>query len=176
MQVYQQPLIMRINDEAEILWTVSSLTPQAKANITVRDIEVGQNQNGYVVTGYDSDSTEPYGWVASFDYTGVHCSSFGCDSTDVVTGIKDINRKATINIYPNPVKTNYTISYDFPQISEINPTFQVYNLRGELVKSFELDSSKKSMNIDTSELESGMYLYSATYRGINLATGKLILK
>jgi len=173
---FQQPLIMRIDDKAEVLWTISSLTPNANADVIVKDIELEANQNGYVVTGYNTDAALPYGWIASFDYTGVHCASLGCDSTDVVTSIKDINKKPTIEIYPNPVHSGINISYNFPEVVEVNPTFQLYSLKGEEVVNVQLDASKKSMRIDTSELPSGIYFYKTTYRGINVGIGKLAIK
>ncbi|MFK7907173.1 MAG: T9SS type A sorting domain-containing protein, partial [Chitinophagales bacterium] len=171
---FQQPLIMRINDKAEVLWSIASLTPNTNADIIVKDIELGVNKNGYVVTGYNT--TRPYGWIATFDYTGVHCASLGCDSINVVTAIKDINKKATIEVNPNPIHSNINISYDFPETVEVNPSFQLYSLKGEEVVNVQLDVSKKSTQVDTSELPSGIYFYKATYRGINLGIGKLAIK
>lgn len=171
---FQQPLIMRINDKAEVLWTIASLTSNTNDDLIVKDVELGVNKNGYVVTGYNP--TRPYGWVASFDYTGVHCASLGCDSTDVVTGIKNINKKSTIEVSPNSVHSNINIAYNFPTTVEVNPNFQLYSMEGEEVINVQLDSSKKSTQVDTSELPSGIYFYKATYRGINLGIGKLAIK
>lgn len=170
-----QPLILRIDDNAEVLWSISSLTPTTKANVIAKDIEIGQNEKGYVLTGY-SEGKKPYGWVASFDFTGVHCSSFPCDSTDVVTKIKNINTKTTIEVHPNPSKKSYKIQYSFPEISDKNPNFILYNLKGEQVKNFALDVEKEAMTMETSDLPSGMYFYTSLYRGIKVASGKLIVK
>ncbi|MEZ4887723.1 MAG: T9SS type A sorting domain-containing protein [Chitinophagales bacterium] len=173
---YKQPLIMRIDDEAKVLWSISSLTPTAKADVYVKDIEVGKNKKGYVLTGYNPDAKLPYGWVASFDYTGVHCSTFACDSTNVVTEIKDINVKPTVEVVTNPVNAVYHINYNFPKLEKIAPSFYLYNLAGEQVVSTNLDVTKQTMSMSTSDLPSGMYIYITTYRGIKVASGKLIVK
>lgn len=172
---FTQPLIMRINDEADVLWTISALTPTSEADVIAKDIEVGQNENGYVLTGYN-DSKVPYGWVASFDVTGVHCSAFLCDSIAKITRVKNINIKPTIEISPNPTRTSFNINYQFPKEGKSEPIFKLYNLKGEIVKSISLDIDKESYLFDTTDLSSGMYFYTVTYRDIKVASDKLVVK
>ena len=75
-----------------------------------------------------------------------------------------------------PSKDSYKIQYTFPQLSEIQPMLVLYNLKGEEVKNVILDVEKDVTTMGTSDLSSGMYFYTVTYRGIKVASDKLVVK
>lgn len=88
-----------------------------------------------------------------------------------VTGMNEIKNKNLLNIYPNPIIDNCTISFK-DNISQ--QTIVVYDLLGNKIKEISnIDS--KSIEIDFTEIPNGVYILSATSnRGI-IFNKKLII-
>lgn len=77
------------------------------------------------------------------------CSAF---SDAFVTGIKDLNSIAEINILPNPTSGLFTINTDFKELIDV----QITNVLGqEVIQDF---SFTRNTNIDLTDASNGMYI------------------
>lgn len=87
----------------------------------------------------------------------------------VVTGVKSIEKAASVSAYPNPSNGLFKFESDL-LISEI----KIYNSIGEVVSEKKLSS--KLATIDLSGERSGVYFYQLTTENNNFKTGKIILQ
>ncbi len=79
--------------------------------------------------------------------------------------------------YPNPFNPSTKISYHLPKNG--NVSLKVFNILGELVKSFELTNANKGLNIidfDGNGLSSGIYLYSLEFEDKVISNKMILMK
>ncbi len=62
---------------------------------------------------------------------------------------------ATINSYPNPTNDFLNIIYSVDR----NEQLYIYNMNGQLIQSYDLNPKNNSLQISTSQLESGAYIF-----------------
>jgi hypothetical protein len=69
---------------------------------------------------------------------------------------------------PNPVTNNTRIDYSIPERGEV--IFTVHSISGQLLysKTIEAVSGKQSLELNTSTLAAGVYIYSVEYKGQRL--------
>ncbi len=86
------------------------------------------------------------------------------------------NEKITVsNIYPNPANDYATIDYSVNAgFSEASISF--YNLLGHEVAVYELDKFDKKLKVQTTNWDSGVYLYQLVIDGKKVATKKLLVR
>ncbi|MBA4852160.1 T9SS type A sorting domain-containing protein [Emticicia sp. BO119] len=86
------------------------------------------------------------------------------------------NDKITVsNIYPNPANDFATIDYSITgNINDASMSF--YNLLGNEVGSFELDKSDRKLKVQTTNWDSGVYLYQLVIDGKKVVTKKLLVR
>ena len=68
----------------------------------------------------------------------------------------DLNINATVEHFPNPVRTTLTINYSLGQQHTDIPV-TIYNIKGELVA--EIQGSNGFAHLDATTLSDGIYLY-----------------
>ena len=74
------------------------------------------------------------------------------------------------NAYPNPAFESVSFDYQFENI--LNAELQIYNIYGALVSKHSLNNSNGKININTTDLNNGIYFYSfISDKGI-LSSGK----
>ena len=76
--------------------------------------------------------------------------------------IADFEKGATVNLYPNPVSDYFTLNILAAKV-------QVYNISGQLVKSFSTNG-KTDFQYEVSDLEAGLYIVKAL---VNLYKGEI---
>ncbi len=83
--------------------------------------------------------------------------------------------KITVSyIYPNPAHDYATIDYVISgNVNEAKMSF--YSLVGPEIATYELDKSDRKLKIQTTNWESGIYLYQLILDGKKVATKKLIV-
>jgi len=86
---------------------------------------------------------------------------------DEITDIKDITLNE-YNIYPNPVTDKLFIG-NMKDITKV----EIYNVTGQLVKTFENTNAAEQAQINTSDLRSGMYILTI-YSGSSSSSTKLM--
>ncbi|MDA3884511.1 MAG: T9SS type A sorting domain-containing protein [Candidatus Delongbacteria bacterium] len=78
--------------------------------------------------------------------------------------------------YPNPFNPSTKISYTLPNGYSDNVKLQIFNTKGELVRTLvneKKSSGKHSVEFNASDLNSGMYFY--TLRTLNSVTTKKMI-
>ncbi len=82
-----------------------------------------------------------------------------------------------ISAYPNPATDFARVSFTLPADAKGPVSVKLYDLSGKFmgITAGEAKPGKQEMNINTSELESGTYIYQVVY-GNKIGKGKLIVK
>lgn len=79
------------------------------------------------------------------------------------------------NIYPNPANDYATVDYVITgNVNEASMSF--YNLLGHEVASYELDKSDRKLKVQTTNWDSGIYLYQLVVDGKKVVTKKLLVR
>ena len=90
------------------------------------------------------------------------------------TGVDEIENNGSLaTASPNPANNMTGIGYNLPSLH--NPHLVIYNMLGSKVKDIEITSKQSLLFVSTSELESGIYVYSLINNGKPVATKKLIV-
>ena len=80
------------------------------------------------------------------DVTDIRCIRFS-----TATGLKMLQKEASVWIFPNPVQTNLTVSG-----VDKDAKIKLFNLSGVLLQNFQ--AQENSTDIDVSSLPQGLYL------------------
>ncbi len=75
-----------------------------------------------------------------------------------------------LKVYPNPTKDEVTISY---QLTGDNGIFDLYDITGQLIKSFAINTQSGQTIMSVSDISSGIYIYKLTSEGDSDKLGKL---
>ena len=93
---------------------------------------------------------------------------------DVLTaGINEISNGTLSTAIPNPANSFANINYTVPALK--NGKLVVYNMLGTVVKEYRLTNTQASVLLSTSELSSGVYVYSLINDGKSVSTKKLVV-
>ena len=82
------------------------------------------------------------------------------------------NQKVNNYLYPNPAKNYFFV--ELAKQPKPNTTIEIYNLLGSKVRSIAVRSNKVEINV--SDLKSGIYLYTISENGHSIETKKLVVK
>jgi hypothetical protein len=77
-------------------------------------------------------------------------------------GTKEIENNISFGVYPNPVSTSQTLKADFNLVNANNVSIEIYDLLGNSVKTVAngyFTSGEHQLDINISDLPSGMYVY-----------------
>jgi len=92
-------------------------------------------------------------------------------SAGPVFGVKE-NSLQSSKAYPNPAKNYFFV--ELAKQPKPNTTIEIYNLLGSKVRSIAVRSNKVEINV--SDLKSGIYLYTISENGHSIETKKLVVK
>jgi len=82
--------------------------------------------------------------------------------------------KDLVRVYPNPADKMISIGYSIGAFSDAS--LVIRNLLGSAVRSISLQNSEGLVNVNTIELNDGIYFYSLMVNGETKITRKLIIK
>lgn len=87
-----------------------------------------------------------------------------------------VSDKLTVsNIYPNPANDYATVDYVITgNVNEASMSF--YNLLGHEVANYELDKFDRKLKVQTTNWDSGIYLYQLVVDGKKVVTKKLLVR
>ncbi|MBI5220088.1 MAG: T9SS type A sorting domain-containing protein [Bacteroidia bacterium] len=75
--------------------------------------------------------------------------------------------------YPNPFNRNTVIPYSIPANTEA--VIKIYSSTGAILKTIRLEQNKTSIEINTIDWSNGIYFYSLTVEGVEIAWKKMAL-
>ncbi len=137
-------------------WTVRA---DVALNTFRRNGAVGFAIGGY---GYCATGTGPNGVMKDlYEYTPL-------------TGVEElILRDNSVSVYPNPSKGNMTVQYEF--LKNVSGEFLLMDLLGNLVASYEMNATGKSLKIEEPSLSDGIYYYRVLVKDKLVTSGKILI-
>jgi hypothetical protein len=116
---------------------------------------------------------------AQYVVTGTNANN--CTSTATIsvvvskcTGINtSLGDNKSLLLYPNPSDGRFYLRNEFS--GNENTSLEVFDLRGILVKTVNLNSNNKVVLINAEELINGIYLYRLVNENKSVSTGKLVI-
>ena len=91
-------------------------------------------------------------------------------------GILDApNSSVTASLFPNPVIATSTFKCSVPSNVK-TATLLIYSITGQKVEEFRLNSGENKIQVNASEFQSGLYLYSVIVNNHVMTTGKMVVK
>ncbi|MCE9540880.1 MAG: T9SS type A sorting domain-containing protein, partial [Bacteroidetes bacterium] len=100
---------------------------------------------------------------------GIHQTMLGGFQASTPTGIVEFSTNLLTIAYPNPFKDKLTVKYSGIE------SIDVINVIGEKIQTIALDATNSKIEIDFSNLPSGMYFY-RTYKEGTIVETKRIVK
>ena len=98
------------------------------------------------------------------------------DGEVLETEESDIQNISKLNgNYPNPFSSTTTISFNLNNKNTVNAEIEIFNLKGQLVKSFALVNGQTSVEWNATSQASGIYFYKMKTDGKYTSTKKMIL-
>jgi len=82
----------------------------------------------------------------------------------------DTIKTSYLKVYPNPAKEQVTITY---QLANSSGLFELYDVTGRLVTSFDITTSSGQMTLSVADIPSGIYIYKLVSDGDSDKLGKL---
>jgi len=194
--------LWRLNTATDVWTQMADLPGQTRANATAFAL----HGKGYVLCGsnvnqkFDMYRYDPVinSWTMMADYPGAASANnitfvlnnrayvgMGNDSMNVcqqdlweyipdsTTGINDVELIADLEIFPMPVVTSYRIKISGQQL-KFPISYTLYDIRGKLVDCQRIH--EKSSLLSREHIISGVHIYSMTYNGRIIKTGKLIFQ
>ena len=89
------------------------------------------------------------------------------------SGINEVSRGNLSSASPNPANSFTNINYTVPTLKD--GKIVIYNMLGTVVKEYQLTNTQSSMVLSTSDLSSGVYVYSLINNGKPVSTKKLVV-
>ena len=134
---------------------------------------------GYFDTFPQDDSTEFVGTWSNYPYFPSGSIAVSCfDGLFILrpTGHNSLGEVAesiqSLSILPNPANTTIKLQ----GVTERNCTLSVADLNGKIVIEHSNIPSLNGLNMDVSDLESGVYLMNVVKDGVSIASSKLVVE
>ena len=89
--------------------------------------------------------------------------------------IKNVMLLPTLQLHPNPFTNQAIVQYSLPDGSK-NAALIIYDILGRQRNSYQLTNTEGEININSTGLSSGVYLYSLVVDGKTLATKKMVVQ
>jgi hypothetical protein len=101
---------------------------------------------------------------------------YNLPGTLIATAIKNVDYfNNYLETYPNPAGNYIKLAYTLPtNIKEAKVS--IYNLKGEVVRTYTIDNNYKELLIDTQEFSNGTYLCQIQSSGLKIASTKFIVQ
>lgn len=127
--------------------------------------------NGLIMAmGTAPTSGQQQYWLKKVDTLGCD-SAAGCTFLDV--GIKQFTNNNTIGVFPNPTNQILNIEYDF--LIAIT-TVEVRNIFGQKIKEKTVNNLNKNFQIETADLDEGVYFLSLKDKENVISVVKFLVK
>ena len=79
------------------------------------------------------------------------------------TAVEKVSYNASVNNYPNPANNVMIVEYELTNVNA--PVLSVYNVVGSKVATYSLNGLNGRLNVNTSDLQNGMYFYTIEEEG-----------
>lgn len=160
-----QTFTAAIGDVITFTWNSGGMTH----NVTSQSVPTGAATmaSGNMSTGtyvYTVTHDGNYGYGCSLHLPGM----IGGFTVSTTTGILEPATNLLTSAYPNPVKDKLTVKYNGLELID------VLNVIGEKIQTIVLDATESKVEIDFSNLPSGMYFYRTYKEGAIVETKRIV--
>ena len=121
--------------------------------LTPSPLNIQWYRNSQLIPGANSNKIK---LIGSGNYHAELSNYYGCvDYSDTISVVSGINEEEynSLKVYPNPGRDQ--INFEFTE--RVEGVFKVYDIRGVLIDSFEIDSNSKVL--DVASWNEGVYIY-----------------
>ena len=94
-----------------------------------------------------------------------------CDS--LTNGIAESEISKSITLNPNPAREYYWINYQLTTTDQLK--FELYSATGQLIEQKNLYGSFRSLRVDCTSYQKGVYFYRVLKRGVMIGSGTLVV-
>ncbi len=163
------PFVMKFSADGDSIWKrtivptwyASDGFPAASASLVdfVINDDGGITAIGELAT-YTGDGPQS-GWIQ--DTYIVRLDSMGClvPGCDTLVNVAEHSiQKLAVGLYPNPAANVLNIHFENAQLKQ-RSTFEIYNLSGQMIKTWQSNLQSATYRMDISELPNGNYLLRA---------------
>lgn len=152
------------------------------------DTTVSLSPDPLIIPGRTTDTLAFHGYIYPFGHAGtsrVTYTFYDENNTSdtavttityevLATGINEVENRGTLSsASPNPSNNLTTVGYSLPTL--INGRIVISNMLGSMVKEFKLSNKQTLMFINTSDIPSGVYIYSLINNGKPVMTKRLVV-
>lgn len=128
-------------------------------------------------TNYSSGNSatsprEPIALVSGFPINGNKMATITFTYNNSTLSTNNLNTISDLKIYPNPTKGNITISN--VQNVELKP-IEIYSVLGKLIKQIPVDQNSNKINLNLTDLNTGLYLLKLQDNTNTSNTQKLVI-
>jgi hypothetical protein len=105
------------------------------------------------------------------------CSYYYIDDvsvySDSVTGINELKRDNEFNLFPNPNNGSMQLNYKIKPDSK--GSLVIYDITGKLIVKYALESASNQLQINSGQLNNGIYLYHILVNDHAIKSDKLVI-
>ncbi|WP_298497986.1 spondin domain-containing protein [uncultured Algibacter sp.] len=128
-------------------------------------------------TNYSSSNSatsprEPIALVSGFPINGNKMATITFTYNNSTLSTNNLNKITDLKIYPNPTKGNITILN--VQNVELKP-IEIYSVLGKLIKQIPVDQNSNKINLNLTDLNTGLYLLKLQDNTNTYNTQKLVI-
>jgi len=146
---------------------IGTESPESRLQITDGDIYISDIEHGIIMKSPDGQC-----WRGTLDNSGnLNFTIVGCPGTTSSENAPELNFNDKISVYPNP--SNQSITINVSQHYSENLTYQITNLKGQLLDNGTINSPEKQ--VDISAFPDAIYILSVyEQQGYKITSRKII--
>jgi hypothetical protein len=136
------------------------------------------SDNGYIAIGKarpDMGGSSNNMWIVKVDSMG--CDTAGCDTGTFVVELSPSGGGwgEELKVWPNPANEMFNVQSSIFEDKGAR-VLNIYNSQGVKVEEIKIPAGKETVTVNVQGWESGIYYLRMTASGMNLGSGKVIVK
>ncbi len=138
------------------------------------EIAGDKNEDSSIGAGEISGDMNGDGIINEWEVSGDANGNGVIDNGEVLSTEELSSTKILVKSYPNPANDNLTITYSLEGSN--NFSIDLYDVLGQKINTYNLLNNKGSLNIDLSNINSGVYFYAVKSGNKTLKTERIIVR
>jgi hypothetical protein len=157
-------VVLKLNSNGDSLWCKSYDYDPTPNNSVLNDLILSADGGFLGVGTFDDPNSTGTAWLFKADANGV--VGFESEKTKTKSG--------KYKVYPNPASIRADLLFD-SSLKE-DAVLKIYNVAGELVMQKQLKKGLMKISMNLQDFMPGLFFYTVSSQGKDIATGKLIVE